>query len=90
MGDRTISYQMLDSWSSVIAAGFHRSGLTAGDSALVMLPNCLEALAATVGCWKAGVIAVPVVAIYRTHELAEILSDLVGRDHGVGHTPHRD
>ena len=37
------------------------------------LPNWWEALAVAHGVWAAGAISVPVVPIYREHELAEIM-----------------
>ncbi len=55
-------------------AGLLRAhGVGPGDTVVWQLPNWWEALAVAHGVWAAGAISVPVVPIYREHELAEIM-----------------
>ena len=57
------------------AADLTRSGVGRGDRVLVQLPNCLEALTFQVAAFRIGAIDVPVVPIYREHEMRQILRD---------------
>jgi acyl-CoA synthetase len=67
-------------WAELAAAAARVAGLLAahdvgpGDTVVWQLPNWWEALAVAHGIWAAGAISVPVVPIYREHELATILA----------------
>jgi acyl-CoA synthetase len=56
-----------------VAGLLHAHGIGPGDAVLWQLPNWWEALAVAHGVWAAGAISVPVVPIYREHELTEIM-----------------
>lgn len=56
-----------------VAGLLHAHGIGPGDTVVWQLPNWWEALAVAHGVWAAGAISVPVVPIYREHELAEIM-----------------
>ena len=56
-----------------VAGLLHAHGIGAGDVVVWQLPNWWEALAVAHGVWAVGAISVPVVPIYREHELAEIM-----------------
>jgi acyl-CoA synthetase (AMP-forming)/AMP-acid ligase II len=67
-------------WAELAAAAERVAGLLAahdvgpGDTVVWQLPNWWEALAVAHGVWAAGAISVPVVPIYREHELATIMA----------------
>ncbi len=56
-----------------VAGLLHAHGIGPGDTVVWQLPNWWEALAVAHGVWAAGAISVPVVPIYREHELAAIM-----------------
>jgi acyl-CoA synthetase (AMP-forming)/AMP-acid ligase II len=66
-------------WAELAEASERVAGLLAahgigpGDPVVWQLPNWWEALAVAHGIWAAGAISVPVVPIYREHELATIM-----------------
>ncbi|GAA4546425.1 class I adenylate-forming enzyme family protein [Pseudonocardia xishanensis] len=74
-GELAVSFTELDRWSDALAEDLVRRGVGAGDRVMMLLVNRLEVLPVAVAAWKIGAIAVPVVAIYRSHELNEIVKD---------------
>jgi len=56
-----------------VAGLLHAHGIGPGDVVVWQLPNWWESLAVAHGVWAAGAISVPVVPIYREHELAAIM-----------------
>jgi acyl-CoA synthetase (AMP-forming)/AMP-acid ligase II len=72
---RRVSYGEFDRWTRAVAADMLARGLRRGDRVLVQLPNCLEALVVQVAAFRAGAVDVPVVPIYREHEMRQILAD---------------
>ena len=57
-----------------VAGLLQAHGIGPGDVVVWQLPNWLETLAVAHGVWAAGAISVPVVPIYREHELATIMA----------------
>ncbi len=57
-----------------VAGLLQAHGIGPGDVVVWQLPNWWEALAVAHGVWAAGAISVPVVPIYREHELATIMA----------------
>ena len=74
-GDRRVTYGEFEQWTRATAADMVGRGLGRGDRVLVQLPNCLEALVVQVAAFRAGAVDVPVVPIYRQHEMRQILAD---------------
>ncbi|GAB2960007.1 cyclohexanecarboxylate-CoA ligase [Amycolatopsis acidiphila] len=72
---RRVTYREFDGWTTAVAADLVRRGVRPGDRVLVQLPNCLEALVLQVAAFRIGAIDVPVVPIYREHEMRRILAD---------------
>lgn len=70
-----ITYGEFERWTGTIARDLVRRGVQPGDRVLVQLPNRLEALAVQVAAFRAGAVDVPVVPIYREHELRQIVTD---------------
>lgn len=72
---RRLTYGEFDAWTATVAADLVERGVRHGDRVLVQLPNCLEALVMQVAAFRAGAVDVPVVPIYREHEVRQILAD---------------
>ncbi len=68
-----VSWAELADAARRIAGLLHAHGIGPGDTVVWQLPNWWEALAVAHGVWAAGAISVPVVPIYREHELAAIM-----------------
>ena len=70
---REVTWGELADAARRVAGLLHAHGIGPGDTVVWQLPNWWEALAVAHGVWAAGAISVPVVPIYREHELAEIM-----------------
>jgi len=70
---REVTWRELADAARRVAGLLHAHGIGPGDSVVWQLPNWWEALAVAHGVWAAGAISVPVVPIYREHELTEIM-----------------
>ena len=60
--------------STTVAVDLARRGVARGDRVLIQLANSVELVAAITACWRLGAIAVPVVPMFRTHELISVVS----------------
>ncbi|WP_424808952.1 AMP-binding protein [Rhodococcus sp. 27YEA15] len=58
------------------AGALHATGFEPGEVVLVQLPNWWESLVAAWGTWLAGGVLLPVVPIYRAHELSFIIEQV--------------
>lgn len=74
-GDRRVTYGEFDAWVTTVAADLVGRGVQRGDRVMVQLPNCLEALALQVAAFRIGAVDMPVIPIYREHEMRQILDD---------------
>ena len=72
---RRVSYGEFDAWVSTVAFDLVRRGVRRGDRVMVQLPNCLEALVLQVAALRIGAVDMPVVPIYREHEVRQIVAD---------------
>src|SRR6478672_11774285 len=70
---REVTWAELADAAARVAGLLHAHGIGPGDVVVWQLPNWWEALAVAHGVWAAGAISVPVVPIYREHELATIM-----------------
>lgn len=73
--DHRISYGGFQAWVEQVAADLVDNGVRRRDRVMVQLPNCLEALVFQMAAFRVGAINVPVVPIYREHEVRQILAD---------------
>lgn len=71
-----LSYASFYERCEAFARALVGSGVLPRQRVIIFLPNCLEALVAVAAAWRMGAIAVPVVPIYREHELRSILTDV--------------
>src|SRR5882757_3213829 len=74
-GTRSLTYRALHDSALGLAAGFHRRGWAAGDTVVVHLPNWVEFIEVAAGLARLGVIAVPVMPIYRRDEVGYVLAN---------------
>src|ERR1700761_2223969 len=72
---RRVSYGEFDAWVTAVACDFVRRGVQSGDRVMVQLPNCLEALVLQVAAFRIGAVDMPVVPIYREHEVRQIVAE---------------
>lgn len=74
-GNVRVSYGQFDAWVTTVASDLVAHGVGPGNRVLVQLPNCLEALVLQVAAFRIGAVDVPVIPIYREHEMRQILAD---------------
>jgi acyl-CoA synthetase (AMP-forming)/AMP-acid ligase II len=74
--DERYTLGALRDWSVAVAMSLRDHGVIAGDRVLVQLTNSAELLASIMGCWRLGVIAVPVLPMFRAHELTAVLRQI--------------
>lgn len=74
--DHRLTYAELARWVTAVAGDLVAAGLRPGDRLLWQVPNCLEGLVLHMAGWRIGLTCVPVVPLYREHEMAHILADV--------------
>ena len=72
-GDQIVSYEALDRSTDALARWFLRQGLESGDRVAIHWCNSVEVVNLYFGCFKAGLIAVPVNNRLKAPEIAYIL-----------------
>jgi acyl-CoA synthetase len=72
---RRVSYGEFDAWVTTVASDLVRRGVRSGDRVMVQLPNCLEALVLQVAAFRIGAVDMPVIPIYREHEVRQIVAE---------------
>jgi cyclohexanecarboxylate-CoA ligase len=75
-GPRKLTARELLHLAESFAASLRDRGVGHGDVVLMQLPNWWETVVAAWGVWLAGGIVLPVVPIYRVHELAFIIEQV--------------
>ncbi|MEW6472849.1 MAG: AMP-binding protein [Actinomycetota bacterium] len=73
---RRLRYRELARWVTAVASDLVDGGVRPGDRLLWQVPNCLEGLVLHMAGWRIGAVCVPVVPLYREHEMAHILADV--------------
>ncbi|MET7392038.1 AMP-binding protein [Dactylosporangium sp. NPDC005572] len=72
---RRVTYGEFDAWVRTVASDLVRRGVRRGDRVMVQLPNCLEALVLQVAAFRIGAVDMPIIPIYREHEVRQIVAD---------------
>ncbi len=75
LGDERFTYGEFSRWCEAVGRAWVEAGIRPGDRVLIQLPNQVEALVAQAAAFRIGAVNVPVVPIYREHELAYIVGD---------------
>ncbi len=71
--DHQVSYVGLAGRADFFARGLLAAGLRPGETVGILLPNCVDTIAALFGAAKAGLYPVPVNARYKSLELADLI-----------------
>jgi fatty-acyl-CoA synthase len=71
--DHQVSYAGLAGRADFFARGLLAAGLRPGETVGILLPNCVDTIAALFGAAKAGLYPVPVNARYKSLELADLI-----------------
>jgi len=74
-GTRSLTFRQLLDATQRLAVGLHRQGWRAGDTVAVQLPNWVEFIQVLAALSRLGVIAVPIMPIYRREEVGHVLSN---------------
>ncbi|MEU7812219.1 class I adenylate-forming enzyme family protein [Pseudonocardia sp. NPDC049154] len=73
--DLRLTYGQVAAWVSAVGRDLVANGVRRGDRVLIQLPNRVEALIAQAAAFRIGAVSVPVVPIYREHEMRHIIGD---------------
>lgn len=71
---RRYSYGEIARWVTATAHDLHANGVRPKDRVLIHLSNCIELVVIQLAAWRIGAVTVPIVPIYRGHELRHILA----------------
>jgi acyl-CoA synthetase len=74
--DRRYSYRDVYRWSVAMALILAENGVCPGDKVLIQVVNSVDILAIQFAAWRIGAITVPIVPMYRGHELRSIIGDV--------------
>ncbi len=74
-GARSLTFRQLFDGAQRLAVGLHRQGWRAGDTAAVQLPSWVEFVQVLAALSRLGVIAVPIMPIYRREEVGYVASN---------------
>jgi cyclohexanecarboxylate-CoA ligase len=74
-GTRSLTFRQLFDGAQRLAVGLYRHGLRAGDTVGLQLPSWVEFIQVLAATSRIGVIAVPIMPIYRRDEVGHVLSN---------------
>ena len=74
-GTETLTYDLLDRRVGDVAAALRRLGLRRDDRVLLVMSDDVPMLSTLLGCFRAGVVAVPVSTMFNGAELGKIVAD---------------
>src|ERR1700681_3895450 len=74
-GTRSLTFRQLLDGAQRLAVGLHRQGWRAGDTAALQLPSWVEFVQVLAALSRLGVIAVPIMPIYRREEVGYVASN---------------
>src|SRR3954469_10520955 len=73
VNDDRYTFGDLRRWSHRVAHELRAGGVARGDRVVIQLSNSAELLASIMGCWHLGAVAVPVLPLFRAHELSSVI-----------------
>jgi acyl-CoA synthetase len=74
-GTRSLTFRQLFDGAQRLAVGLHRQGWRAGDTAALQLPSWVEFVQVLTALSRLGVIAIPIMPIYRREEVGYVASN---------------
>lgn len=72
---RRYSYGEIARWTNLVARFLIGCGIRPGDRFLAQLPNSVELAVLQFAMWRIGAVGVPVIPVYRHHEMRHIIAD---------------
>ncbi|RNL62773.1 hypothetical protein EFK50_13580 [Nocardioides marmoriginsengisoli] len=88
LDDRELTYAALAAWTEATSDDLVASGVSPGDRVVISALNSYEVVVYQLAALRIGAVCVPIVPIYRSHELRAILADVRPRavvaQHRVG------
>jgi benzoate-CoA ligase family protein len=78
-GTSTLTYEELDSLTGQVAASYRALGLRRDDRVMMVMSDDIPMLAAILGAFRAGLVAVPVSTMLTGPELGKVLADSSAR-----------
>lgn len=69
------SYQQLRRWVAYVAQSLITAGIKPGDHVLNQMANSAESIVLQFALWRIGCVNVPVIPVYRQHEVRQIIED---------------
>jgi acyl-CoA synthetase (AMP-forming)/AMP-acid ligase II len=78
-GDARYTYRDMHRWSLAAARMLVEKGVRPGDRVLIQAVNSAEILVIQFAVWRIGGVTIPVVPMYRRHELKSIVADVTPR-----------
>lgn len=84
-GKRRMTYAEMHRYSDLLARGFSRQGVRAGDTVLLLLADPVDFLACWCALAKLGALEVPVNAHLRGNILAHVINDSLATTMVIGH-----
>lgn len=70
---KRLTYRDIWRWSTRIAHHMIENGIRPGDRVVLQLPNAVETILAQFALWRIGAVSVPVIPVYRQHEMRHII-----------------
>ena len=70
------SYRQIYRWSIAMATALSAAGVMPGDRILIQALNRVELVVIQFAAWRIGCVTVPIVPMYRQHELSSIMADV--------------
>lgn len=77
--NKRYSYSEMHLWTLAAAQQLVAAGVMPGDRILIQALNAAELLVIQFAAWRIGAVTVPIVPMYRRHELVAIISDVQPR-----------
>lgn len=74
-GTSSVTYAQLDDLCAEVAAGYRVAGMRRDDRVMIVMSDDVPMLAAILGAFRAGVVAVPVSTMQNGSELGKVLAD---------------
>jgi acyl-CoA synthetase (AMP-forming)/AMP-acid ligase II len=75
IGSERLTFVVLRNRTAAVAASLATAGVKQGDRIVAQLPNCAELIVSLFAAWRIGAVPVPVVPLYRSHELRTVIAE---------------
>src|SRR5690606_4467627 len=73
---RRYTYGDIWRWSTKVSHRLVADGVAPGDRVVLQLPNAMETIVIQFALWRIGAVSVPVIPVYRQHEMRHIIDTI--------------